>query len=411
MPPKIVVFHHRRSFSPFEVFEQIARTADLIWLVDTTADESPALPRLLAKLGTVVATTGMDLDQIAASLSAHRPDGIVTFVDAQLATAAGVAARLGLPHLSPDVANTILDKRLQRTVLDKAGVPQPRFCPLPRGLTAAEVAELANQMSYPAVLKPAQGSGGTGVRLVRSAQELGALIGPGGSPPLGYLLEELLLDDPTHPAWASSELVVESVVSAGRTSHVTITGRFPLAEPFLQTGSFVPEGLAPPLRRRVLELVSNAIEALGVTSAVTHTEVKLTPDGPKVVEVNGRLGGIVPFILGRVSDVNLFQVACKVAIGSPVPFDGLAQCSGVAFWLRFIPPVSARRVVSIEGLDQLVTVPQVDTAVLDKSPGEAVDAAEGTSSVVATVRGRASDHDDLARTIGLVRATLDIRYE
>ena len=88
-------------------------------------------------------------------------------------------------------------------------------------------------------------------------------------------------------------------------------------------------------------MAGRTIEALGIQDSVVHTENKLTPDGPKLIEVNGRLGGRPPFVLLEVSSVNLFRVACAVAAGDPVYFDRLVECDGVGFRLMFQPPLSS----------------------------------------------------------------------
>jgi biotin carboxylase len=111
-------------------------------------------------------------------------------------------------------------------------------------------------------------------------------------------------------------------------------------------------------------MAGRAIEALGIVDSVVHTEIKLTPDGPKLIEVNGRLGGRPPFVLQEVSSVNLFQVACAVAAGRPVCFHELVECGGVGFWLMFQPPLSARRVTSIDGLATVSEMPDVKDALV-----------------------------------------------
>ena len=45
--------------------------------------------------------------------------------------------------------------------------------------------------------------------------------------------------------------------------------------------------------------LATGIEALGVSTGCLHTEVKFTPDGPEIIEVNGRVGGGVPEMLER----------------------------------------------------------------------------------------------------------------
>jgi hypothetical protein len=165
------------------------------------------------------------------------------------------------------------------------------------------------------------------------------------------------------------------------------------------------------MREAVFGMVDDAVAALAIESAVIHTEIKLTPDGPKLIEVNGRLGGRPPFVLRRVSEVNLFLAACLLAAGEPPRTNGLASCAGVGYWLMLQPPMSATRVTGVEGLGELAGVPAIDTVTLSRTPGEAVDWREGTDGQIITVRGGTSDHDALMETIDFIRRTVRITYD
>jgi hypothetical protein len=158
-------------------------------------------------------------------------------------------------------------------------------------------------------------------------------------------------------------------------------------------------------------MVDDAISALGIATGVIHTEIKLTPEGPRLIEVNGRLGARPPFILQRVSDVNLFLGACLLAVGAPAGVDAPAECSGVGYWLMLQPPMSARRIATIDGLGDLAAGADVDTVSVNRRPGEAVDWHEGTDGQVVTVRGRASDHGAMASAIEFIRRTVHIGYQ
>jgi biotin carboxylase len=408
--PRVAVLHHPRSFFPLDLFNQVGDSAELLWVVDEESAGDDTVGRLLRRLGPVADISGLDADQSASAIGAHHPQGIVTFVDDRVEAAAAVAQRLGLVYHPPDVAHTVVDKCLQRAAMDKAGIAGPRYWAIPVGLPAAEVARLIAEVRFPAVLKPAEGSGSRGIRRVEDAKMLLDLLG-GEASGHDCLVEEYLYDSIPPEEWMASYLSLESVVSAGRPSHVAITGRFPLAEPFRETGNFLPGIIHPDLEGPVLDMVDRAIEALAITDAVIHTEIKLTPDGPMLIEVNGRLGGRPPFVLRDVSTVNLFQAACRIAVGEPVSFDGLASCQGVGYWLMLQPPMSAERVASVNGLDELAGLDGVETVKLRRRVGEAVDWRGGTESQVLTVRGRTADHRALAGTLDSIRHTVSIGYD
>ena len=114
------------------------------------------------------------------------------------------------------------------------------------------------------------------------------------------VLEGYLADD---PGWSDDDVAgyvsVESVVAGGVISHLALTGRFELAANFRETGFFIPAALSAAEQDEVLGLASAAIEALGVEIGCLHTEVKFTPEGLRVIEVNGRVGGGVPEMIER----------------------------------------------------------------------------------------------------------------
>ena len=75
------------------------------------------------------------------------------------------------------------------------------------------------------------------------------------------------------------------------------------------------------------------------------------------------------------------------------------------------PPVAARRVESVTGLEEVSALTGVDTVNLRRRPGDAVDWREGTDSQVLTVRGRTPDHQALAETIDSIRKKVAIDYD
>jgi hypothetical protein len=83
----------------------------------------------------------------------------------------------------------------------------------------------------------------------------------------------------------------------------------------------------------------------------------------------------------------------------------------VGFWLMFQPPLSARRVASIDGLATVNELSEVNNACVTRSIGAAVDASEGTDSKVLTVRGRTKDLAALAKTVTCIESTVAIRYD
>ena len=409
MSQRVAVLHHERSFYPLTLARELDDRFELVWVLDAPLAGDEGTVRLVRKLGPMVDRTGMDADTLADALAELEVAGVVSFCDDNIELAAELADRLALTYHRPEVAAAVVDKERQRDLFRSAGIAQPRYWRAEAGLSPEGIDALTREVTFPLVAKPTEGSGSRGIRRVDTAEELQELF-EGDLGVEDHVLEEYLYDDETPGDWVASYLSVESVVSGGYVSHAAVTGRFPLAEPFRETGNFIPALLAPALEPLVFEMVEDAVSALDIVDSVVHTEIKLTPDGPRLIEVNGRLAGRPPFVLNAISDVNLFSVACQIAVGETVKFDELVPCDSVGYWLMVQPPMDATAVESVSGFQELNGLDGVEAAGLVNGPGTAVDWREGTSTAVAVIRGRVADHDALARTLESIRSTVAIDY-
>ncbi len=241
-------------------------------------------------------------------------DGVVSSCDYYLPTVALVAERLGLAGPAPEAVEAACRKDLTRRRLAEAGVPGPRFA-LCRDRTQAAAA--AAGIGYPLVLKPVDLCAGMLVRNVEDEDELrsawreledfpvnarGRLRQPGG------LLEELL----TGP-----EVSVETVSFDGAAHVVGVTDKTIGGWPaFVETGHMFPADLDAADTQAAAGTAVLALRALGLDQVVAHTEVKLTPVGPRVVEVNPRpAGNRITELVRRVSGVDLAAACVDVALG------------------------------------------------------------------------------------------------
>ncbi|MGH9029454.1 MAG: hypothetical protein ACRDV4_07550, partial [Acidimicrobiales bacterium] len=160
----------------------------------------------------------------------------------------------------------------------------------------------------------------------------------------------------------------------------------------------------------VLDVATRAIDALGIGIGILHTEIKLTPDGPRVLEVNGRIGGSVPEMMSIAVGVDVIEMSFRVALGEKFVFDDLLPTRAVGYLLNPHPPQWARRVVSIEGLDRVGEFPGVKSVFLNRKPGDEVDWRKGTFEHVFLVIGRAVDHAGLLTVKRFIDDEVAIAY-
>jgi biotin carboxylase len=416
----LALVHAEGLASPLLLAES-ADTAgcDLVWVIDTSELTSNWMPRLLRKLGTVVDIAGMSKDEAADALRPCEPDGVISYADPLIPVASALAGRLGLDYHDAETSRRLTDKLTQRQALLDGGLPVPRFRRVPPHRTPDEVDALVAGIDFPIVLKPRRGAGGRDTVLARDAAELAALLAvhaaPDGAPDGGteasMVIEEYLVGAVPSPSALFADYVsVESLVCDGRVSHVAVTGRFPLAEPFRESGFVIPSDLGPADIEAVLDVAVRAVSALGVRIGFLHTEIKLTADGPRIIEVNGRLGGGVSEMMTQAAGIDLVAVSQRVALGERIVFDDLIPTARAGYLLYRQPPQWARQVVEVEGLDRLGAYPGVDFVFLNKKPGEDVDWRMGSHQFVFSVIGAADDHHGALAVKRFVEEEVDVTF-
>jgi len=387
---RLAVFFDAQAVSIMSLVENLPDRCRLVWVVGWSVGD-PA-HRMLARFGDVVDVTGLNEDESASRVVSAAPDGVVVFNDAPIMIASRVATQLGLSFHDPHTALLLTDKFEQRTALSHAGITVPAFA----GVSASDE---ESPVPFPAVLKPRHGAGSRDTFVVDNFEQVKQILTSVDSSE-EFVLEEWLADRPG-PRRTSSDIVsVESVVQGDAIDHVTITGRFVFAPPCRETGSFVPSDVERSVGDDVRTLAGDAIRALGIRSGIVHTEIKVTPSGPRVIEVNGRLGGAIGQLVTRVGGPSLTAWAMRLALGREVGRVPGVGDSPVAYYRMIVPPVSATRFVEVTGVESLRRLAGVEDVQVNLRPGQSVDYRRGSWSQNALrIVGAVENHDDLSLLI------------
>lgn len=395
-----------------QLAEAAAPLCDVIWVIDGRIPEMVSMSRLLKRFGPVVDTGGRTPEQAAEAVAQHEPAGLVTYFDARMVELAEMAAHLRLRFHRPETAAALVDKAEQRTALDRAGIAGPGWSVLPGGSAGDAIASIPESLGWPLVIKPRSESGSRHTFLARSPIEAISLVESIGPDHEELIAEQYIADDPEAPLGPYADYFsVESLVRDGQFVHVALTGRFPPAATFRETGFFIPAVLPDPAKDAAFKLAREAAEALGVTDGCLHTEIKLTPEGLRLIEVNGRLGGGIPDMLQQAAGVSLLEESMRIALGEPLSIDGPITCDRVGYRFFLQPPQITGTVSAIGGLDRLADHPGVDNLTVHRGPGSAVDWREGTRVFVLAVVGSAESQESVLEVDRILREEVSVSYE
>ncbi|MGO4779264.1 acetyl-CoA carboxylase biotin carboxylase subunit family protein, partial [Lysobacter sp. 2RAB21] len=113
------------------------------------------------------------------------------------------------------------------------------------------------------------------------------------------------------------EVSVEACTYRGRTTIIGITDKSLTGFPyFIEDGHMFPAKLDAGIAAQIETLVRGALDAVGHDHGISHTEVKLTADGPRIVEINPRPGGnYIAELIQRVTGIDLLDAQIELALG------------------------------------------------------------------------------------------------
>lgn len=333
--------------------------------------DAPIHP-VLAHAANVLTTETNDIPSLIAFLrEQHRVlkfDGVITICDYYIDAVAQVARALELPQAFCDNVAMIRRKHLVRRALEKAGLPNPAFC----AVTSWDAArEAAKDIGYPLILKPSDLASSAFVRLVKDEAEMRDAFSALEQFPSNFRAQEReslwLLEE----YMTGEEISVEACTFNGETKIIGITDKSLTAFPyFVEDGHMFPARLDADLAESACTLVRSALQAVGFDHGISHTEVKLTPKGPRIVEINPRPGGnYIAELIERVTGIAFLTAQIDLALGRQP--DLVAKDTGVkSAAIKFLTPPRAGKVSTMSGIDSASNAPHIARALLTQVAGK-----------------------------------------
>ncbi len=351
-------------------------------------------------------------EQVVAALAAaraihaeHPLDASVSFGEFGLESSAVIADALGIRGLPlASVAATRYKDRMRGILADH---PQLAIG-WARVAEPADLAKFHARHGLPLIVKPVAGSGSVGVRQITTPDELRAVLEDSG----------LWIEEPC----LAEELVEGDVLYSVET--VTLGGRHAVAGVSLcrlapYPNLAITEIAVPPpaphdrhipgISRTVMEF----LDAIGHTWGLTHTEVKVAPDGrPVIIESQTRIGGFRIFrMVEHAGGVDEIATVLRSLLpgGEPVTSPHLPPTTAVGMVVSLIPP--AKRVRRTADPELLRAVDGVEDFEIDIRPGEVPLPVAANTKRPGLIWLRLPDHGAAERTKREVARTYWVEFE
>ena len=346
----------------------------------------------------------IDTPAILEAAKRHQIDGIMTLAtDMPVVAVAKVSHELGLVGISEPGAHKATNKALMRDALRQAGVPIPLYFRVKRKEEFFEAVKRIRSAGYQCILKPADNSGSRGIDLLKEdtdldqAYEYTHQYSRGGE----IVVEEFMV---------GPEVSVETLAIGGDIHVIQITDKITTGAPyFVEMGHSQPSQLDEETRKKIAEVAIAANKAIGITDGPSHTEIKVTADGPKIVELGARLGGdcITTHLVPLSTGVDMVECSIRIALGEK-PDVSKKWNNGAA--IRYLETPTGI-IETICGTDEAKAVPGVMQVSIVHHEGERANEIRSSGDRVGFVIARGSDAKEAVSIAEYARDLIEVEVK
>lgn len=306
----------------------------------------------------------MDADKLLEAAKNYKIDGVLTIcADLAMRSVARIASECGLPGISEEAAFMATNKAAMRTCLSKNGVPCPKFM---RVITKEDYYNAIGQFTDRCVIKAVDNAGSRGIKFLKDLTDKKEIDETYDYckkfSHSGELVVEEFMDGP--------EVCVETLNIDGVCHPIQVTDQLRKKPPYFTDAGFSQPTLLPgDVREEICRIAVNANMALENYKGSSCTEIIVTKEGPKVVEVGPRLAGdcmtthLVPLSTG----VDMVTAVINIAMGNKVDYgQKFTKGSCIRYFLK---PVVGK-IKEIRGLDEARAMDGVQEVTLLKNVGD-----------------------------------------
>jgi biotin carboxylase len=307
---------------------------------------------------------------VEAAYEVYKFTKVVSLGEQAMEAVGRINDHFGLGGTSFEVSARFRDKLAMRRHLAELGVPSVAAADV---TGPDDIEEFGGQYGYPVVLKPIDNTASRGVVVIERAEDvLGSWDFASGLRdredlvlgqffPVGRFLVEEYIPGP--------EYSVETFSFAGRHSVVSITEKY--TDGVVEDAHALPARLTAESEAEVCRYIRRFLSAMGLQDGVAHTEIKISPSGPRVIESHDRLAGErIPDLVLNAYEIDLerYAVAAPFGLLPELPDRPVALRGAATRHLSVEPGV----VTGISGVEAVRDHPDLISLHISVKPGDRV---------------------------------------
>lgn len=269
----------------------------------------------------------LDREEILKAAIEYKVDGIITTSDYPVRSVAYVCDKLGLNGLSIKAAQICTNKYLLRKCLKDNNILTPVFIKISN---LEELKQEKHNINFPLIIKPVDSSASRGVKkLIGEAELETSYLEAKGHSKCG----DVIIEDFIEGTEYSVEVLCyrENIYALAITEKTTsgFENTF-----FVEDRHIIPANVTEEYEKLISLTIIDAIKKIGLNNCAVHAEIKLTANGPVIIEIGARLGGdyitsdLVPLSTG----INMLENAINISLNNNIQIEtSKLNFSGVQF--------------------------------------------------------------------------------
>ena len=322
----------------------------------------------------------IDILKVLECAKKHKIDGIMTLAsDMPIRTIARVAKEMNIVGITEETALKATSKFAMREALKSNSVPIPDFIKINTEAECYDGVLKLQKKGYKCIIKPVDNSGSRGISLlsdfekatIKRAYEYGKNFSRSGE-----LMVEEYMEGP--------EVSVESISIDNECNVIQITDKLTTGAPyFVEMGHSQPSILSDDIKNKIMEITKKAVKAIGIKDGPSHTEIKITKEGPKIVEIGARLGGdcITTHLVPLSTGVDMVEACIKLSLGEkPDICKKFEKGSAIRYF-----ETNIEKIESISGLDEASNIEGVKQISFIYDAGEEIREVKNSSDRIGFV--------------------------